>query len=180
MNTLLRPALKLAPALVLFTTLTTTAHAEPARAARRGPTPSPWLGSAARPKLVLAKAFGPGAPVAHAPPAPRGQEITVEVHDSRPGQARNVEQFSLPVAEHGAKIESRVGSTDYRLNVSREGIAPDAPLEIDLERSQRGGGTDVYEATVRASVRVAPGRRVVVARILRSDGSRTEVIASLK
>ena len=170
--------LALAPAALLCTLITTNAGAEPAQPSRRAATPSPWARPAQRAKVVLGRTLAPAAPVAHVSPS-RGQQVTVEVYDSRPGQARNVEQFSMPVAEHGAKIESRVGTTDYRLNVSREGIEPDAPLGIELRRSQRGGGSDVYEATVRASVRIAPGRRVVVARILRSDGSRTEVIASL-
>jgi hypothetical protein len=54
----------------------------------------------------------------------------------------------------------------------------DSPVSFDIERSHRDPSGS--EAKLRAVVRMRPGQKVVVARIERSDGSKTEVIATLK
>jgi hypothetical protein len=173
------------------------ARAEEAPHARSGATPSPWNGrtkhsrsgrdsQAPRDRRHARLAFLPSG-VAHRPAAipasatvaPR--QVTVEVHDIGPGKARQVEVFTLSLTERGgSKLRSRIGNVEYEIRVSMQGNTGDSPLVFDVSRSQRGPGPSVAEAAVNATVRIKKGVRVIVARVMRSDGSRTEVLASIK
>jgi hypothetical protein len=163
----------------------------PARA--EGATPSPWHGRSTHsrsghvaPERTRRVAFVPHRGT-HAPPvlpastAPVPREVTVEVHDVASSKSRQVEVFTLPLTERGgSKLSSRIGNVEYEIRVSLHGDSGDSPLAFDVSRFQRGPGPSVAEASVNATVRIKRGVRVVVARIMRSDGSRTEVVASIK
>lgn len=116
-------------------------------------------------------------------PAPPIQSSTVslEVKDSIPSRAALTSRFALPLGDRGgARIVSSASDHEYRISVRRDDETKDAPVSFDIERSQRGPSPQLSEAKLRAVVRMRPGQKVVVARIERSDGSKTEVIASLK
>ena len=120
----------------------------------------------------------PPAPVASATSV--SLQVSLEIRESSPGTPVRVERFTLPLTDHNqSKIRSRIGDTEYTIGVHRDGPDPDSPLEFDLDKSQRGPGTR-SEAAVHASVRIKARQRAVIARMDRSDGSRTEVIAELK
>jgi len=172
-------------------TAATLAVGLPARA--EGATPSPWHGRATHPRsghvvpprakrlafVPHRSAQRPAALPASTVPVPR--EVTVEVHDIASSKSRQVEVFTLPLTERGgSKLTSRIGNVEYEIRVSLQGNAGGAPLAFDVSRFQRGPGPSVAEASVNATVRIKKGARVVVARIMRSDGSRTEVLASIK
>jgi hypothetical protein len=107
--------------------------------------------------------------------------VSLEVKDSMPARASLTSRFALPLGDRGgARIVSSASDHEYRISVRRDDDTPDSPVSFDIERSQRGPTPQLSEAKLRAVVRMRPGQKVVVARIERSDGSKTEVIASLK
>lgn len=184
----------------------TEARAEESSLECSAPTPSPWSsrfvptpgrvadlrgGSGSEGGLRLASTghlarFGASggrrlAQLARSTTPATSREISVEVVDVAPGRPRRVERFTIPVLERGSsKVQSRVGNTEYEIGVRQEGDEADAPLGFDVSRSERGPIATSSEAKVRASLRIKPGQRATIARISRADGSRTEVVATLK
>jgi hypothetical protein len=131
------------------------------------------------PKLRLART----SPVMQlkAPPRALPSTVSLEIRDTAPASASQLSRFALPLGDRGgAQIVSSADDHEYRINVRRDDYAPESPVMFDIERSRRGGDSRVKEAKLRAVVRMRPGQRVVVARIERADGSRTEVLATLK
>ncbi len=116
---------------------------------------------------------------ARAPRVPTG--IAIEIRDSAPQHGSQVSRFSLPLFDHGgSRVESEAADHVYKIDVHRDGDDVSSPIFFDLQRSQRGRDSHVNEAKLHAIVRMKPGQRVVIARIERSDGSRTEVVATLR
>lgn len=113
---------------------------------------------------------------AHAPLSAAAQDrITIEIRDHRGGGAPEVVRLSVPLVPRGtSRVDTRVGSADHHVSVSRDDDTETLRFEIrrvDVER----GPTQGFAISVGVDVR--PGSRAVLAHLRRPDGSVTEIVA---
>jgi hypothetical protein len=133
-----------------------------------------------------ARAFVPAAlvdaPRLAAPRVSSGvRQVELEVRDQEPGHSAAIERVSVPLSDRGpTKLDSWLRGGRYKLQIMRE--SPDMPnaLSVELHREPRSADPGSADIATSAVVRIEPGQRVVIARIERSNGSRTEVLATIR
>jgi hypothetical protein len=127
----------------------------------------------------------PNLPVASAP-AQHVPVVELDVVDRSGASAAQNVRLSLPVSERGgtSTIETRAGSAEYRLSVFREGPTDTpGPLRVDLRRNdlrQLERAEQRNDLKLAFSVQLERGKRALVTRLERPDGSTTEVVATLR
>jgi hypothetical protein len=132
--------------------------------------------------LMLASGAFLVSATAQAEPTPtRTKLVSLEVRDQEPGRTTAVERVSVPLSDRGStKLDSWLRGSRYKLQVVRESESMPDALSLELHREPRGDSPQSAEISASAVVRMKPGQRVVIARIERSNGSRTEVSATIR
>jgi hypothetical protein len=115
------------------------------------------------------------------PPRAAAALAEVEVAESAATGPRTFRAALGLVGNEPASLSASAGTASYRLRLQRD----DRGLHLDLERSERGAGRVASGASgggvkLQAAVPAAAGRRVVIGRLVRPDGSKLEVSATLR
>jgi hypothetical protein len=105
------------------------------------------------------------------------EQVEIEISEQSPGKTSAPMKLLVGITDRTAsQIHAIAGQTHYRLKVALQDRVPPAQVllcELDL----RGGN---HEAQLKASVPVRRGARVAVGRVTRPDGSRLEVLATVR
>jgi hypothetical protein len=111
---------------------------------------------------------------------PRAPQVELEVRDSEPGHAAAIERVSVPLSDRAAtKLDSWLRGSRYKVEIVRPDRDNPDSVSVELRREPRSE-SGAAEVSTSAVVRMKPNQRVVIARIERSNGSRTEVIATIR
>lgn len=104
--------------------------------------------------------------------------VDVDLTESAPRQDDQVLTFTLALArDHDcASAETSQGATDYQVKVCREG-GDILSFEVQRTEHTKDGGT---LRKVRASSKLAAGKRTVIAKIARGATDATEIAAEVK
>ena len=112
--------------------------------------------------------------------------LVIDVHDRGSNRAAQNIRLSIPIAPTGsAVIETRAGHAEYDVTVVQHGPREQpGPISLKLQRSdmRRHLGPDEPKSDLRLEVtlELRRGQRATVARMERPDGSKTEIVASLR
>jgi hypothetical protein len=102
--------------------------------------------------------------------------IDVEVEDRAPDKSSHTARFSLSIIDGHAQLKARDGEARYDLSAhASPSVAPH--FSVNLKRSD---ATGVGDLDVASAVPLAPGHRVIVAKIERADGRSTSVVAQVR
>ena len=142
--------------------------------------------------LVLAQAaIGSATVFADPPRRPHMQQAEVGITDSSPGKPASSTTFLLQLTEgRPSGIEAR-GAGDIRYNVKVQLQAVDGPraeVSCEMLRFENAAKLTVAEAAKRAvaeahfyaTVILTPGHQVTVSRVVRPDGTKVEVMMTLR
>ena len=134
--------------------------------------------------LALAGLLARGAAAADAAPLAGARSVEIEVTEvASAQQPAMTSRFTLAVLFDGSlsEIDTRIGDARYqvRLRVDHTGAAPGNVLRVSLHRSN-AGPTRVVDIDLSTVHVVETGRRTVIAKVDRAEGSRTEVAAVVR
>ncbi len=121
------------------------------------------------------------APAAAAPPRPAAPTtVKLELADAKGGTTQS-STLLIPIDGRGpARVETRSDAGQTVITISRDGRpGTNEPLRFNIERSRNENGRH-SDIRVDAAVRLARGKRVVIAHLTRPDGSSTRVTVELR
>lgn len=103
--------------------------------------------------------------------------IDLEISDLAPDKSSHVARFTLAVIDGKAGIKAQDGESRYDLE-AREVATPDPRLALVVKRRTERGNADEIDVT--SAIPEHPNGRVLVAKIDRTDGRSTSVIAQVR
>ena len=114
---------------------------------------------------------------AHAADAARAMTptIDVEVEDRAADKSTHVMRFSLSVIDGHAQLKTRDGEAKYDL-VAHSSPSTTPHFALSLKRSDTAAAGDIE---LSSAIPLAPGQRVLVAKIDRADGRFTTIVAQV-
>ncbi|MCC6746781.1 MAG: hypothetical protein IT371_03925 [Deltaproteobacteria bacterium] len=114
-------------------------------------------------------------------PVPERLEVEVRESGQASGRSRHHRlSLALPLGSGGSRLAVQLEGADYALEVERDHRGSQAPvMHVSLNRLDRSGQRP-RDLRVRASTPWQRGRRVTLAELIQPDGSRIEVVATVR
>jgi hypothetical protein len=133
--------------------------------------------------LALAGLLARGASAADAAPASTARSVEIEVTEAAGTQPATTSRITLAILFDGSpsEIYTRIGDASYKIKarVDHTGGAVGNALHVSFHRSSPGAAR-LPDVDLNTTHMVETGRRTVIAKVDRAEGSRTEVAALVR